>query len=243
MEKISKETIHRLAKDITQLVKCPLNDNGIYYHHDEEDMLKGYAMIIGSEDTPYFGGFYLFEITYPFDYPHSPPVIVYHTNGGGVRFHPNLYKNGKVCLSILNTWKGEQWTSCQTITTMLLTICMILCKNPLLNEPGVNIHNKDIDNYNSIIEYSNINIAICDMINKTESIYNPKFEMFYSVMQERFKNNYSKILEFIIQRKSERNSIETMYVSTAMYAMSVCVNYSKLHYKFVSMKIIDDEKV
>ena len=53
-------------------------------------MLKGYAMIVGSEDTPYFGGFYLFEITYPFDYPHSPPVIVYHTNGGGVRFHPNL---------------------------------------------------------------------------------------------------------------------------------------------------------
>ena len=51
MEKISKETIHRLAKDITQIVKCPLNDNGIYYQHDEEDMLKGYAMIVGSEDT------------------------------------------------------------------------------------------------------------------------------------------------------------------------------------------------
>jgi ubiquitin-conjugating enzyme E2 Z len=235
MEKISKETIHRLAKDITQLVKCPLNDHGIYYHHDEEDMLKGYAMIVGSEDTPYFGGFYLFEITYPFDYPHSHPVFVYHTNGGGIRFHPNLYKNGKVCLSILNTWKGEQWTSCQTITTMLLTICMVLCKNPLLNEPGVNLHNKDIDNYNTIIEYSNINIAICDIINKTKTIYNPRFEMFYSLMQERFKNNYSKILEFIIQRKSERNSID-MCVSTVMYSMSVCVNYSYLYNKFVSMK-------
>ena len=40
MEKISKETVHRLAKDITQLVKCPLNDNGIYYHHDEATSMK-----------------------------------------------------------------------------------------------------------------------------------------------------------------------------------------------------------
>ena len=77
------------------------------------------------------------------------------------------------------------------------------------------------------------------MINKTESVYNPKFEMFYSVMKEQFHKNYDKINEIIIQRKSERNSLETMYVSTAMYAMQVCVNYSKLHYKFVSINLID----
>ena len=240
MEKISKETIHRLAKDITQIVKCPLTDNGIYYHHDEEDMLKGYAMIVGSEDTPYFGGFYLFELTYPVDYPHTPPKIVYHTNGGGIRFHPNLYKNGKVCLSILNTWRGEQWTSCQTITTVLLTLCMVLCKNPLLNEPGVGIHNKDIDKYNAIIEYSNINIAICDMIEKTESIYNPMFDMFYPVMKEQFNKNYDKILEFIVQRKSEsagaKTETDSTYVSTTMYALHVFLNYTKLHTKFVRMK-------
>ena len=146
-----------------------------------------------------------------------------------------------MCLSILNTWKGEQWTSCQTITTILLTICMGLCKNPLLNEPGVNIHNKDIDNYNTIIEYSNINIAICDMINKTESVYNPKFEMFYSIMKEQFHKNYDKIYEIIRQRKTDRNSLEPMYVSTTMYAMNVCVNYSTLHYKFVSIKMNNDE--
>ena len=237
MEKISKETIHRLAKDITQIVKCPLIDNGIYYHHNEEDMLKGYAMIVGSEDTPYFGGFYLFELTYPFDYPHSPPVIVYHTNGDGVRFHPNLYKNGKVCLSILNTWRGEQWTSCQTITTILLTICMILSKNPLLNEPGVNIHNTDLDKYNTIIEYSNINIAICDMISKTTQVYNSKFDVFYPIMQEHFKKNYDKILDIIKQRKSEKNYGEPYYVSTTMYMMQIRINYDKLYNKFVRIKI------
>jgi 1,4-dihydroxy-2-naphthoyl-CoA synthase len=75
------------------------------------------------------------------------------------------------------------------------------------------------------------------MINKTETVYNPKFEMFYSVMQEHFHKNYDKIVEIVIQRKSERNALETMYVSTAMYAMNVCVNYSKLYYKIVSIKM------
>jgi hypothetical protein len=76
------------------------------------------------------------------------------------------------------------------------------------------------------------------MINKTETTYNPKFEMFYPVMKEQFHKNYDKILEIIIQRKSERNSLENMYVSTAMYAMSVCVNYSTLYHKFVSITLV-----
>jgi len=55
---ISKETINRLLKDIKQIIKNPLVDEGIYYIHDDTDMMKGYAMIIGPTDTPYFGGFY-----------------------------------------------------------------------------------------------------------------------------------------------------------------------------------------
>ena len=51
---ISKETIHRLIRDVKQLIKEPLHDNGIYYEHDQEDMLKGYAMIVGPSDTPYY---------------------------------------------------------------------------------------------------------------------------------------------------------------------------------------------
>ena len=58
------------------------------------------------------------------------------TCDGATRFHPNLYRNGKVCLSILNTWKGEQWTSCQTIRSILLTLITLFHNKPLLNEPG-----------------------------------------------------------------------------------------------------------
>ena len=118
---ISKETINRLLKDVRSIIKSPLTEQGIYYVHDDSDMLKGYAMIVGPSDTPYFGGFYFFEFSYPTDYPHSPPKLKYCTNGNGIRFNPNLYVCGKVCVSLLNTWKGDQWTSCQTISTVLLT--------------------------------------------------------------------------------------------------------------------------
>ena len=66
---INKETIKRLLKDVKQIMKHPLTDNGIYYSHDENDMMKGYAMIVGPEDTPYFGGFYFFKFDFPSDYP------------------------------------------------------------------------------------------------------------------------------------------------------------------------------
>ena len=42
------------------------------------------------------------------------------TGGGAVRFNPNLYQEGKVCLSLLGTWdgaQGEQWN--QDTSTIL----------------------------------------------------------------------------------------------------------------------------
>jgi hypothetical protein len=56
---ISKQTIQRLLRDVKDIIQHPLTSNGIYYIHDEEDMLKGYAMIMGPEGTPYFGGYLL----------------------------------------------------------------------------------------------------------------------------------------------------------------------------------------
>ena len=134
---ISKDTIQRLLRDVRDIIKNPLNDNGIYYVHDDEDMLKGYALIIGPSETPYFGGNYFFEFKYPMDYPHSPPQVTYCTNSENIRFNPNLYTTGKVCISLLNTWRGEQWTSCQTISTVLLNLCTLLNNDPILNEPGI----------------------------------------------------------------------------------------------------------
>jgi len=200
---INKETINRLLKDIRNIIQNPLKDNGIYYIHDDVNILKGYALIIGSDKTPYFGGFYFFEFNYPPDYPRNPPVVIFHTNGGNIRFNPNLYKSGKVCVSILNTWRGDQWSSCQTISSVLLIMSTILCENPLLNEPGVSLNNTDLQKYNDIIEYSNINIAICDIINKNPNIYKDYFNLFYDILKINFLKNYDELI------KNVETNIET----------------------------------
>lgn len=226
MSVISKDTIHRLLKDVKQIIKNPLTDNGIYYIHDDTDMLKGYALIIGPENTPYFGGNYLFEISYPYDYPHSPPKVKYCTNGNKIRFNPNLYVCGKVCVSLLNTWSGEQWTSCQTISTILLTLCTLLCENPLLNEPGVNIHHTDIKNYNEIIEFSNLDIAICDIIQKKQGVFMPFFNYFYPFIKENFYKNINKLLEFAEKKLNDyRTPLE---LKTGFYSLNVLIDYNKI---------------
>ena len=225
---ISKETMSRLMKDVKNIIKQPLTDNGIYYIHDDTDMMKGYALIIGPSETPYFGGNYFFEFNYPNDYPSSPPHVKYWTNGGNIRFNPNLYKCGKVCVSMLNTWRGDQWTSCQTISTTLLTLCTLLCKTPLLNEPGVSSTHKDVANYTTIIEYSNLSIAVCDIILKKKDVYMPFFENFRPFINDNFLNNYDKMEEFIKSQIDDGSFKESKTIQTDMYKMTVNIDYNGL---------------
>lgn len=58
------------------------------------------------------------------------------TANGTVRFNPNLYSNGKVCLSILGTWSGPSWTSVQTMNSTLISIQSLMNYAPYHNEPG-----------------------------------------------------------------------------------------------------------
>jgi ubiquitin-protein ligase len=237
---ITKETTMRLLKDVKHIFKNPLTENGIYYIHDDSDMLKGYALIIGPEDTPYFGGNYFFEITYPYDYPHSPPKVKYFTNGDGVRFNPNLYKCGKVCISLLNTWRGDQWTSCQSISTVLLTLCTLLCKDPLLNEPGVHKSHTDVKPYDEIIQFSNLNVSVCDIITKKPGVYMPFFEYFYPFIKENFNKNYEKLLEFA-EKKHNDDFKEPLNLRTGFYSMNVIIDYEKIIQKLKDSKSFIDK--
>jgi ubiquitin-conjugating enzyme E2 Z len=233
---ISKESIHRLLKDVKQIIKNPLTENGIYYIHHDEDMLKGYALIVGPDDTPYFAGNYFFELNYPPDYPHSPPVVKYYTNGNDIRFNPNLYKCGKVCISLLNTWRGEQWTSCQTISTVLLTLCTLLCKEPLLNEPCVSKNHIDFNNYTDIIEYSNINIAICDILMKKKGVHIDFFDLFYSHVKEYFLKNIDKVIKFVENKCMIGKFSKLKVVKTGIYSMAVEIDYPILLAKLKGCK-------
>ena len=234
---IHTETIKRLLKDVRQIIRHPLTDNGIYYSHDDSDCSKGYAMIMGPSDTPYFGGYYFFKFDYPNDYPYTPPHVTYMTNDGTTRFNPNLYKCGKVCVSILNTWSGDKWSSCQTINSVLLTLCSLLNDAPLENEPGQTKGSRDFVPYQKSIEFKNIDFSICDMILK-QKIPEP-FQMFYPFIIQQFINNYNKLLAFVQSHKSNELSNQIVHI----YNMNTHINYLNLEKKLIETKeFVDSQK-
>lgn len=230
---ISKETLRRIISDISTIVKNPLHDNGIYYEHDEVNILKGYVLIIPqSENTPYQYGNYLFSIDFPQNYPYSPPKMTYLTNNGKTRFHPNLYRNGKVCLSLLNTWKGEQWTSCNTLSSILLNIATLFTNDPFLHEPGITENHESFDDYTKVIEYQNCSTSIYEVL--TDS----KFMNFVGCAGESFKkvihDNYIKHKDEIIKKVQNYaySSNYTLMIDIPFYKMyDEYLDYNKLYVK------------
>jgi len=220
---ISKETISRLVRDVKDVIKNPLHDSGIYYKHHETEMLKGYAMIIGPSDTPYYGGYYFFEIIYPREYPHLPPKVIFSIQSASIRFNPNLYQNGKVCLSILNTWFGDAWSSCDTIRSVLLQLCLVFTSNPLLNEPGVIVMHPDCTPYCRAIEFVNIDIAILAIIRKLPNIYRPYFDLFYDVVCSHFDKNRSYLVNLVRSKGALKELIRIQ-----RYHMNVWIDYDDL---------------
>jgi ubiquitin-conjugating enzyme E2 Z len=229
---VSKDAMRRIISDIKEIHKNPLNSHGIYYQHDETDMLKGRALIIGPADTPYEDGFYLFKFQFPSNYPHAPPKVDFCTGDGYTRFNPNLYRTGKVCLSILNTWKGEPWSGCQTISSVLLAICTILNNEPLLNEPGVTKLHPDYENYNEIIKYKNIEVAIFGMLESLNDTTN-EFVGFGNIMREHFQKYKEKIRQRVEQASAGQalGAHSTEY-NINVYKMSVTTNYKRLLERF-----------
>ncbi|KAJ1473058.1 ubiquitin-conjugating enzyme/RWD-like protein, partial [Baffinella frigidus] len=100
------------------------------------------ALVSGPCDTPYAFGLFLLDIWCPASYPAEPPKVTLMTTGNGlVRFSPNLYSDGKVCLSLLGTWHGEAWQPDQsTLLQVLVSIqSLILVEEPYFNEPGYEV--------------------------------------------------------------------------------------------------------
>lgn len=104
-------------------------------------------------------------------------MILTTTGGGRVRFNPNLYKNGKVCLSLLGTWSGaagETWDpNASSIYQVLLSIqSLILVSEPYFNEPGYEetMHTEQGRNksrhYNQDIREHTIHRAMIDYLRK-----------------------------------------------------------------------------
>ena len=131
-------SINRITKEIAHINKS--GDLSLAVACRDEDVRQLRALIVGPPDTPYEFGFFEFQVKFPKEYPiKSPSVICITTNHGRTRFNPNIYAQGKVCLSILGTWhgeKGEEWSSAQGLESVLLSIQSLMSPNPWENEPG-----------------------------------------------------------------------------------------------------------
>ncbi|KAM3721402.1 Baculoviral IAP repeat-containing protein [Dirofilaria immitis] len=134
----------RLAQEIVTLSNSlPLSlSSSVFVRACEErlDIMK--VLITGPADTPYMNGCFEFDVWFPTDYPNSPMHVNLETTGNHtVRFNPNLYNDGKVCLSVLNTWHGRPEERWNPETSSLLQVIvsvqsLILVAEPYFNEPG-----------------------------------------------------------------------------------------------------------
>lgn len=123
-------------KEVAELQRGDLSGIGIHAWFDDTNIRRGKAMLIGPEGTPYAACPLVFDIHIPVEYPLAPPHVTIATSDGITRFHPNLYTNGKVCLSILGTFPGPSWVSTLNIESVLKSIYSLLNDNPITNEPG-----------------------------------------------------------------------------------------------------------
>ncbi|KAK3359544.1 hypothetical protein B0T25DRAFT_101902 [Lasiosphaeria hispida] len=130
----------RMKKLVTQIASLRVDlPDGIYVRHGSSriDIMK--VLIVGPSDTPYEYGLFEFDVFCNGDFPQKAPEMQFRTTSGGkVAFNPNLYANGKVCLSLLGTWGGQAWEpERSTILQILVSIqAMIFNSQPWYNEPG-----------------------------------------------------------------------------------------------------------
>lgn len=239
---------NRLVKDIKYLKKNPIEN--VYYKHDEKNIFLGYLLIIGAINTPYAYGFNYFKIQYYESFPYQPPKLTYFSNDGYTRYNPNLYVNGKVCLSVLNTWIGEKWSSCITLNTLFLSLYTIFNDNPLLNEPSIKENDIYIDKYNLLIKYKNIENNICNCLFKIEkylSIFNVNnYENledldtfnyhFIDIIIKSFINNYDNITNNFYDLEKFCIIHKISKIVIPIYSIEIIFDFDKLKIYLLNLK-------
>merc|ERR1719412_1807802 len=102
---------------------------------NEENLFEWEVALFGPPDTLYQGGYFKANMKFPADYPYSPPSVRFITKV----WHPNVYENGDLCISILHPpvddpqsgeLPCERWNPTQNVRTILLSVVS------LLNEPN-----------------------------------------------------------------------------------------------------------
>lgn len=137
----SSTFLKRIAKE-HRILSTSLPKHEIYVrtYDSRLDLLR--CLIVGPADTPYEYAPFLIDLHLGPGFPREPPTAHFHswTSGMG-RINPNLYEEGKICLSLLGTWPGksesEVWTEKATILQLLVSLQgLVFVKAPFYNEAG-----------------------------------------------------------------------------------------------------------
>lgn len=209
-KKPEANAIKRIISEISSFKSgLPLNyESSIWVRIAKTNMDLFTFLISGPKDTPYENGLFLFNAYLPHNYPQNEPKVLIITTGNGtVRFNPNLYNNGKVCLSLLGTWSGyesEKWNpKTSTFLQVLVSIqSLILIDHPYFNEPGYEKQLNTLQgqakskSYNNNIQYENIRWAMIDQIKNPPHGYE-------EVVKNHFKLKKNDIINVVDKWNSE----------------------------------------
>ncbi|PGH19665.1 hypothetical protein AJ80_03820 [Polytolypa hystricis UAMH7299] len=127
----------------------------------EEDIFHwNIALIVLNPDSLYYGGYFKAVMTFPKNYPYSPPEFKFSPP----LFHPNIYEDGRLCISILHSpgddemsgeTAAERWSPAQRVESVLISILSLLddaeVSSPANVDAGVMLR-KDPDQYNRKVQ-------------------------------------------------------------------------------------------
>ncbi|KAI8827729.1 ubiquitin-conjugating enzyme/RWD-like protein [Chytriomyces cf. hyalinus JEL632] len=126
--------VNALQRQFKEILKNPIP--GFRVELKDDNIFEWQVGIIGPLETVYQGGYFLTTIKFPTDYPFNPPTFTFNNSF----FHPNVYPDGRLCISILHPpgddptsgeKAEERWNPTQTVESILLSIVS------LLNDPNV----------------------------------------------------------------------------------------------------------
>lgn len=233
-------------KDIEE-ERDSLAERGIYFHYDEANIRKLKVMIIGKEKkdsecadlySPYAGGFFVFDIDLPSDYPMEPPKLKFHPVQSFYRLHPNYYQCGKVCLSMINTWAGNDWTPCMTLISLSRVLEERLNERARCFEPSLeNSSIKALKAYNTAVEYAVHKVCIIDILrNKKPPV---AFEAFTDIIRkyffDRYETEYKPRVEALIAKTGTASS-SASFTAVSGYGGNIAnINYHEVKSKLAEI--------
>lgn len=128
----------RLTRELNKLQSESDKVDGITIEKPN-DLMIWFAKINGPSDTPYEEGVFDIQLTFDNDYPVKAPSVKFLTP----MYHPNIYRDGKICVDIL---QSHEWTPAQNVRTILVSIMSLLMDpNPSspANREAAELYNKD----------------------------------------------------------------------------------------------------